>query len=247
MEEAAQKCFNQINRYISNHPGIGEDTVNFITSHIYIGSYASSLDASHLRKIRVNTVINASSQMKSKKSLSDYRKQKINHINAIPNEGMFEEIYTIIQKLLVEGKVVFIHDISGKNEAAALVCYFILKRLYLMAYDRATKSKNFKRLIRNLVSPKEFKLPKIVEFLKESRPCIEISPELVGHLIHREIQFKVEYHHRAQALLESLTTGDENIVISEELFNSSDDDESLDETMIDVKSTILRYKNSLKK
>jgi hypothetical protein len=173
-------------------PGLGK--MSEITTHIYMSNWQLSCDIKLMREHNIAAILCVDQTDKPPEILKAYKKRKIEQLQIriadTPSEKIlphFEMAYNFMQHFIASDKKVLIHCAAGVSRSAAFVLYYLLKRYYL------TNFKKLKSVTKDLIDTNVYFLPRIVQFVKENRACIEPNEGFIDQLLWSEYRMKKHF------------------------------------------------------
>lgn len=197
-------------------PGINK--LSEITSKLFMSNYDNMINYNLLKENGIKNIIYFGDRVIDQKKFKAY---KINyfHIKDDIIPQIFDKAYNIMETVLnKEMKLLLVCDSGISN---MVIVFYMINRFYLLTY-KSGYNETLK-----LLDLEQSQILMILKFLKESRPCIDITPEQFLYLLKIEYNFKKYY-------LDQLLIEIENVGYHEDNDSELDELESLmDEIIID--------------
>lgn len=175
--------------YLEKNQSPGMNYFSQVSPNIYISDYNGSVNFKILKLNKITNIINLSGTRKPDEVLKQYRKKKIKEFFQFIGDDetfnitqYFESMYEYIHKN-ISGKIL-IHDSESISRSATILCYYFLKRFYIINYKDENMQDN---LIEN------YHTLNILKFIKLSRNCINPNIGFVRQLFYAEYDLKSRF------------------------------------------------------
>jgi len=176
--------FDVIIKYIKSSQSPKIDQISELTSHILISDIKNACELTQVKDYGIETVLYLGMHNKNAQTLKSYAKRKINHIyinveldNILP---YLEITYNTIHKNVIDEKKILVHCDTGLSISVAILLYYFMRRYYIINY------KSSKEKTKDLIDYRITYLIKIIQFIKEIRPCINPQPIYIHQLLITE-------------------------------------------------------------
>lgn len=191
MQNIFRKEHYNIHTFLHSDIGFSINSINQLTSHIYISNDFMTDDISELKHCKIKNIYNISNALKGKKIIKKYKKCGIKYISVpITNDinslctSSYQEITTAVesnQKILIAG--------TEKTSLAYLVIiYYFVRRYYMLAEVRFKSNPDS---LHKKINPNKFALLSIIKFIREHRTCLMLSDSHIAYLLKFEYNIKL--------------------------------------------------------
>lgn len=159
--------------------GPGENTISKISSHIFLTNIKNITNAKLLQNSGITHIVLMNHKI-DKKEIKKIQKLVSVHEWSINNQ-FFDEMITMIN---ANNKIKLLFA-AEDNVDFAFICYYFIKRKYFIDVKEENK-KTWIKLLDDEYCVTEY----VIMFIMQSRPCLQISPQLIYNILTYEYKHK---------------------------------------------------------
>jgi len=214
LEDILTNEFTNVMKYLDHHVAPMIDFISEVSSHLYLSSFDPACDINTLMEMDIDGVLYLSDRCyKDEEILNDYKLNEIEHyfipLLDEPSQDLsdaFNKSYNIITSYVEKDKKILIHCESGISRCATILCGYLLKRQYMVSFNKYKHIKNLyikKQLYTGLISVNQYLLTKILKYIKQYRQCVYPNPGFVQQLLMLEYRLKISLTNQVNEILET--------------------------------------------
>lgn len=190
METTHRVCMG----FLRTTQGPGLNKLSETTTHIFIGGWEVGCNPRLLKENGIEAILYLGKQSKPDSLHKSYKKRKMEYmeinVEDSPHTNILEFIekcYQYVHKFVQQEKKVLIHCVGGVSISAAVVLYYLLKRYYVTNFMKTRNG------TKDLIDLRVYSLPRIIQFVKECRSCIDPNHNFIKQLVMVEHGMKKHY------------------------------------------------------
>lgn len=192
-QEILHAKFQNIIRMLETDRTIGTDSMSEITPHVYVSGLSASLDLDTLKDEKIRSILFLCEDNKSPKILKQYAKKKIEHCHISLEDlatrdltKIFQTTYAYIRERVEKGTKILVHCAAGMSRSVIVVAHYYLVRFYVLNHTN-------KKVQKKICNPRKYFSCKILNMIKDNRPCIGPNPGFLRQLLVVEYCLKRKF------------------------------------------------------